>query len=295
MTERLKIALPDIERSFSEGLSVLTEAELQDIVRKNRRFWRLSKRETQEVFIDFLCEHSELHQISIDLKHRPVRGYTWGRVPLMETLLQLVSGSYYSHYTAIRLHGLTEQVPKTLYLSREKKRGAPKTLPHLSQADIDTSFSKPMRESTNQADVPEEGVRVVLLDAMAHGGAGIISDQVNLGGQRPLDLRYTSLERTLIDIVIRPVYAGGVHEVAKAFEAALGRVSVNAMNALYKRLKPHYPYHQAIGFYLERAGYRASAIELFRSYPREQDFYLTHAMEKTRYDERWRLYVPEGF
>lgn len=241
MTERLKIALPDIEQSFSEGPSVLTEAELQDIVRKNRRFWRLSKRETQEVFVDFLCEHSDLHQISIDLKHRPVRGYTWGRVPLMETLLQLVSGSYYSHYTAVRLHGLTEQVPKTLYLSREKKRGAPKTLPHLSQADIDTSFSRPMRESTNQADVPEEGVRVVLLDAMAHGGAGIISDQVN------------------------------------------------------KKLRPCYPYHQAIGYYLERAGYKASAIELFRNHPREQDFYLTHAMGKTRYDERWRLYVPEGF
>lgn len=82
---------------------------------------------------------------------------------------------------------------------------------------------------------------------------------------------------------------------SQAFEAALGRVSVNAMNALYKRLQPDYPYHQAIGYYLEHAGYKASAIELFRSHPREQDFYLTHAMGKTRYDERWRLYLPEGF
>lgn len=298
MTDRLRIALPDIVQAFSKGPAVLTEAALREILRENRKYWRLSNRETQRVFISFMLEKTKLRQFLIDLPRRPIHGYTWGEVPLMESMLQLVPGSYFSHYTAVRLHGLTEQVPKTLYLSREKQRGQDPdkaALRSYSQADIDTSFAKPDRESVNQADMLEEGVRVVLLDAVAHEGAGIMAGKVNLGGERALNLRYTNLERTLIDIAIRPIYAGGIFEVAKAFEHAQGKLSVNAMNALYRKLRPYYPHHQRIGYYLERAGYKPSLIELFRRYPMEHDFYLTHNMDKTVYNERWRLHLPEGF
>lgn len=298
MTDRLRIALPDIVQTFSEGPTVLTEAALREILREHRKFWRLSNRETLHVFTSFMLKRTDLRQVLIDLPRRPIRGYTWGEVPLMESMLQLVPGSYFSHYTAVRLHGLTEQVPKTLYLSKEKQRGQDHGIASLrsySQADIDTSFGKPDRESTNQVEVLEEGVRVVLLDAVAHQGAGIMADKVNLGGKRTLNLRYTNLERTLIDIAIRPIYAGGIFEVAKAFEHAQGRLSVNAMNALYRKLKPYYPHHQRIGYYLERAGYKPNLVELFRRYPMEHDFYLTHNMGKTTYNERWRLFLPEGF
>ena len=299
MTDRLRIAKEDIERTFSQGPVVLTEAALRDIVREHRKFWWLSDRETLRVFIDFMLEKSRLQRVHVALPRCPIIGYTWGEgAPIMESLLQLVSGSYYSHYTAMRLHGLTEQVPKTLYLSKEKRRGSVRNEYNVnswSQEEIDASFSKEPRQSSNYANVPEEGVRVVLLDAMEYHGVGIISDKVNLGGKRPLDLRFTSLERTFIDIVIRPIYAGGIFEVAKAFEVAKGRLSVNAMNALYKKLSPYFPYHQAIGFYLERAGYKSSLIELFRRYPMNHDFYIVHGMGKTSYNERWKLYIPDGF
>jgi len=55
-----------------------------------------------------------------------------------------------------------------------------------------------------------------------------------------------------------------------------------------------YPYHQAIGFYLEKSeGYSSSALERFRDrYDFEYDFYLAYGMKDTRYDKRWRLHVP---
>lgn len=83
--------------------------------------------------------------------------------------------------------------------------------------------------------------------------------------------------------------------MAKAFENAKGLLSVNAMRAMLKQLHFGYPYHQAIGFYLERAGYRSSQVELFAREPMACDFYLTHAMGRTTYNSRWRLHVPEGF
>jgi hypothetical protein len=109
-------------------------------------------------------------------------------------------------------------------------------------------------------------------------------------------LRLTDIERTLIDIAVRPFYAGGVAEVLTAYERAGGRASVNRLAGMLRKLAYVYPYHQAIGFYLEAAGsYDWNAIELFRGgFEYEFDFYLTYGMEETEYVPSWHVYVPKG-
>ncbi len=41
-----------------------------------------------------------------------------------------------------------------------------------------------------------------------------------------------------------------------------------------------YPYHQSIGFFLERAGFALSDISLLRDIPMQFDFYLDYAMAR---------------
>ena len=94
---------------------------------------------------------------------------------------------------------------------------------------------------------------------------------------------------------MRPVYGGGVAEVLKAFREARGRVSVNRLRALLEKMEFLYPYHQAVGFYLERAEYAPGALKLFRELPQVFDFYLTHDMGATDFVPQWRLHVPRGF
>jgi predicted transcriptional regulator of viral defense system len=118
---------------------------------------------------------------------------------------------------------------------------------------------------------------------------------VNYDSSGPVRVRLTNLERTLIDISVRPIYAGGVAEVLKAFELAKDRVSVNRMAAILQKLGYVYPYHQAIGFYLDRAGYSESSVELMQRFPMDFDFYLDYKMGKTDYVKKWRLYIPKGF
>jgi len=60
----------------------------------------------------------------------------------------------------------------------------------------------------------------------------------------PLDV--TDLERTLIDIVVRPAYAGGVHQVLTAFVRSRPKVSLERIAKLLRRLDYIYPYQQAI-------------------------------------------------
>lgn len=298
MVSRIQIAKPDILKEFSQGPSVLRLRDVAEILNQNREFWRLTKSMSLTAFVRFMTEKTDLRSVSYRFPQRHVSGYTWGDVPILETLLGLVEDSYLSHYTALRVHGLTEQVPKTIYFTKEKSSASAlgrEANELYDQSAIDTAFSHPPRASKNELELTKEQVRVVMLESAYQGSLGVTAGEVNWGGSRPLNLRYTSLERTMIDVVVRPFYAGGVFEVAKAFENAKTKLSVNAMQAMLKRMAFGYPYHQAIGYYLERAAYKPTVVELFRRLPMERDFYLTHNMGKTAYSSRWRLFVPEGF
>jgi predicted transcriptional regulator of viral defense system len=191
------------------------------------------------------------------------------------------------------MHGLTEQVPKTIYINQEQVHDSIPT-GELTQQSIDAAFRRPVRVSRNVAVMKD--LRICVISGKNTGGLGVIEeDKLDVHGRPVGKVRLTGIERTLIDIAVRPVYAGGVHEVLKAYRLAQGGVSVNRLAAMLKRLGYIYPYHQVIGFYLDRAGHKASSVDLLREFPREFDFYLTHKMAQTEYVAEWRLYVPKGF
>ncbi|MNY04939.1 hypothetical protein D3C86_1376420 [compost metagenome] len=138
------------------------------------------------------------------------------------------------------------------------------------------------------------GRKIYLLNGVYTNHLGIVTEEVTDDDGRTVQARLTNLERTLIDITVRPVYAGGVFEVAKAFELARDRLSVNRLIPMLRKLDFVFPYHQVIGFYLERAGYKPSQLDLVRRLPMQYDFFLAPEINKTRYDSNWRLLVPEG-
>jgi hypothetical protein len=55
-----------------------------------------------------------------------------------------------------------------------------------------------------------------------------------------------------------------------------------------------YPYHQAVGFLLQRAGYKSEEIALLRKPGMEHDFFLAHGMTNPLFDREWRIYYPAG-
>ena len=289
---RIQIAKPDILAYFEALPAVIRHKQMMGFLAKERAGWRLAQRTTIRDFIVFLKKQGKLKEHKFAFPHQPETLYVWGEIPMMELLLHLKPRSYYSHYTAMRLHGLTEQVPKVLYLSHERSSDT-QWGTSLTQSAIDEAFQRPARISNNTADF--NNLQVLLINSANTGELGVLNHEAQLSLESRVSVRVTNIERTLIDAAVRPAYSGGVFEVAKAFELAKNVVSVNAMGAMLSKLRFTYPYHQAIGFYLERAGYRASSLDLMRRFPMEFDFYLTHEMSATRYVPAWRLYVPEGF
>ncbi|AWV05383.1 hypothetical protein DM992_39265 (plasmid) [Burkholderia sp. JP2-270] len=291
---RIQIAKADIIKHFDElPTHVLKLKEIRAILADQRAFWRLAQSTTADNFIAFLQLHAKLRKVEFPFPQRAEQCYAWGDVPLLTILLSLRKNLYLSHYTAMRLHGLTEQSPTTIYTTDERSNTYQDERATLDQLAIDQAFSRPPRVSHNW--VEHAGKKIYLLNGAYTGHLGVVTEPVTDEGGQEVLARLTNLERTLIDITVRPVYAGGVFEVAKAFELAKDRVSINRLVAMLRKLNFAYPYHQAIGYYLERAGYKPNQIDLIRRLPIERDFYLTHEMGDTRYVSNWRLSVPSGF
>lgn len=287
---RIVIAKPDIVKLF-EGHSthLFKRSGIETILHKNRDFWRLTQSMTVNQFLEFLQEKTKLKAIKISFPTRTETRYLWGEdVSIYEIALSLRPESYLTHYTAMFIHGLTEQIPKTIYLNFEQPL---KTRPEtsLEQKNIDWAFKQKPRTSQNIASYEDH--RFCVLNGMHTGRLGIVDTEDDFGKK----IAVTGMERTLIDIAVRPFYAGGVFEVLKAYRAAAGKVSVNKLAAMLKKLNYVYPYHQIIGFYLERAGtYKNTAINLLAKPGIDYNFYLTYQMKDADYSPKWRLFFPKG-
>lgn len=271
----------------SDPLKVFAPRALERLIGEEKPNWRLSSIPTRAL-LELL--QAESHLSKLELTSEKYRGETrlvWRTPSPFEIALSIRPGSYLSHATAAYLHGLTDDVPSTFYVNKEQsQKGGGGTL---LQANLDRAFANRQRQSNLSYLDPAGNTYVVL--------AGRYSNRLEVGnvpGPNAEMLAATKLERTLIDMVVRPFYAGGVQKVAEAFSKARGRMSTNVLVATIKRLAYVYPYHQAIGFYLERAGFEASTLDRVREMGMEFDFYLAHGMKDTVFDPTWRVHHPRG-
>ena len=300
LATRFRLARAAIIEFFeNQSRRVYKRRELERVFSENHGQWAFAPDVAFSEFLAYLVKGSYLWRIEFPFPHRKEVRYTWGKLPLEAVLPTLKPGCHFSHYTAVQLHDLTEQDPRTIYLNHEQ---SPKPTPEmgLAQERIDAAFRRKPRTTRNVADVERadgRGVRVCLLNGKYTGQLGVEERNVHLSGEEDaVPLRLTDLERTLIDIAVRPFYAGGVAEVLTTYTRAKARrASVNRLAGMVRKLGYVYPYHQAIGFYLEAAGYDEKVVDLFHQrFEYEFDFYLSYGMNDTEYVRRWRIHVPKG-
>lgn len=217
----------------------------------------------------------------------PITRFVWGPISMYALGASLRPGAYLSHASAVFLHGLSDQIPKTIYVNKEQSV-KPAPAGQLTQEALNRAFANAQRSSTYVFEY--EGYRFVLLSGKNTNRLEV--SQLRDPQGEPVDA--TKLERTLIDITVRPAYAGGVFEVLKAYRAAKDRISVNTLVATLRQLGYVYPYHQAVGFYLWRAGLEPEKLQRLRELGLHFDFYLAHKMGPTSYSPEWRIHFPEG-
>jgi len=284
----LLLGRASIERQFNIiDSKAFRYSEIRDILLHNRNRWRLRKGTRLAEFIEFLLKETKLRRVSLEFPSRTEIRYLWGDPSIYEVVLSLKSDSYFTHHTAMYFHDLTRKIPRTIFLNVEQPQHYSDSQ-ELTQEAIDAAFRRPQRISRNVTSF--RGKKIRILNGMHTGKLGVIM----IRGSRGEEIPVTNIERTLIDIVVRPSYSGGVPEVLKAYKKAKGRASIKKLISMLEGLDYVYPYHEAVGFYLEKAGYTDPSINQLRDLGMNYDFYLAHDMKEMGYSEEWRIFFPKG-
>lgn len=272
----------------SSPTNIFMRKDINKLLSINREQWRLPASITPNKFIDNLLKNTKLERHTFDFPHQKTVRYTWGMVSPYAIILSIKTNTYFTHHTAMYIHNLIDYHPDTIYLNLEQP---PHTIhgTNLIQANIDRAFAQNVRISNNRTIYNSKNV--ILLNGMNTGRTGVIEKKVETE-----TLLVTDIERTLIDIVVRPIYSGGVRAVLQAYREAKKYISVDKLFSTLIKLNYIYPYHQAIGFYLERSGvYERKEFEIFKEPGLRYNFYLTHKMNNPKFSPKWLLYYPKDF
>ena len=244
-----------------------------------------ARSKSKDTFCRLLVETTNLRQLELkSVAYGKIIRYCWGTPCPYELALSIKEPAYLSHASAAFLHGLLPEEPKTIYVNAEQ---GPKPRPRLlSQESVDRAFA--LKQRTSNFAYNFNAQRLVVIRGKHTGQLGVETLTSPTG--RPV--RGTELERTLIDLVVRTAYAGGVPRVLHAFRRAQDLLSVDRLTLTLKRLDYVYPYQQAIGFYMEVAGYDESKLSAIRRLGCDLDFYLTHGIQKKKFHPQWRIFYP---
>lgn len=285
--------LKDKKHTISEYFDSLSKRiftlhQLSNILTENRITWQLSHSINAKTFIEFLLSETKLVEITGKSPFTSYKRYGWVPYSMYEFGISLRQNSYISHLSALEIHGLTNpsQTNNSVYVNLEQP---PKNInsSSLDQQSIDGAFNRPARMTNNIVKINE--YEIFLLNGMFTGKHSVINKQLPNGSY----LDVTDIERTLIDCTVRTAYSGGFEVVLGAYRQAYNKISASKLFQTFTDLGYTYPYHQAIGFYLEKAGvYNDADLDLFRNLEINFNFYLTYDMQDRMYSESWHLYYP---
>jgi len=282
---RFVIAETRIRTFFKQNpKKVFTKTQLLEVLEEQRATWNIAPSTTDDKLINQLVTKGVLRKTELHSDgYLPSKElYVQDESSVLQIATALAPKAYLSHYSAIWVNGLTTQIPKIIYVTFEQSK-KPQRNASLTQMGIDAAFAKPQRYTT--ASVRYGDFTFMVLNGGFTNRLGVH----NLDG-----ISVTNVERTLIDITVRPGYAGGVSAVLEAYQNARGKTSLNKLVATLDTLDFIYPYFQAVGFYLERAGYQGKKLDELRERTKVFDFYLTYDIEEKDYATDWRLYFPKG-
>jgi hypothetical protein len=283
---RISIAKPEIVDYFTKKKqAVYSFSELEDILETHRPEWKLAITMSSTKFVNFLIDEEILQVAQLDFLYKPVIRYYSKQFNIFNLLESSKPKAFFSHKTALKIHGLSDNIEKEIFLNEEQAKKSDHSS-EISQGNIDTAFKRPQRKTTNIFEF--NGYKITLVNGMNTNNLGVVEMMYE-----GFKVRTTDIPRTLIDIVVRPNYSGSEEDILNVYKKASNEFSIFQLADYLKKINYVYPYHQCIGFYMEASGaYSDVSTKLFLDIGIKYDFYLSHNISSPKFCKKWGIYYP---
>jgi hypothetical protein len=236
---------------------------------------------SKDSFLKQIFSHQLLTEHIMESPFETIHRYARPGTTRYHLALSIRKNSYLCHATALKLHGLWPIADNTEYINREQTPKPKVALPP-TQEGINRAFGGNQRQTKNVF-VGENGERYVLLNGKHSNSLGV---------EWQGNLQLTSLERCLVDAVVRPSYNGGVPTVIEAFRRSRQSTNPKRLISMLRQMDFTYPYEQSLGFYMQRAGYDASTYAELLPRVSSLEFFVEYAGKELRFDSQWRIHYP---
>ena len=186
-----------------------------------------------------------------------------------EVAMALIKPAAISHWSALNYHGLTEQIPRHVFV--------------LTTTDASVPRKQASDSARGRGGYPVNGTvyRFVQVQPKRYFG----TERIWVGDAR---VSMTDLERTLLDGLAMPQHCGGFGEVIYAFAEAMGRLDLQRIAEYAQRLGPAVA--KWAGWVLELQGYEAPQLEELVAFPIKGHRKLDPTgPRKGAYNNRWML------
>lgn len=286
---KLQLNLTALEADFEHRAErVFSQTDLVSVFNSGRFDWNLPRSMDPPTFIQMLLRRTKMTQVSLtSTEYAPLLRYVWGAdVAPVLLALSIKPRAFCSHGSAMWIHSLGDNVRQIFVNSEQSEK--PPNRGMLAQEAIDRAFHNEQRRS--KLVYRYRGTTMMVLNGK-NSGRLEVEPATTPSGER---VEVTSLERTLVDIIVRPGYAGGIANVLESFRRARGKVSVEKLLRILKALDYSYPYHQSLGFYMKRSVYAEADLNLVRKLGTQFNFYLGHAMKDSVFDDEFRVFFPRS-
>lgn len=288
-------------KAIEEG-NILNRSTIIKILRGLKEEDKIVERTSNSNFVKYLV--NILHMFEEITIFDEKRGTTLTRyvatytpVSAYEIALSLLSKSFLSHYSSLYINDLTINDPKDIYINKEQSKKSPAHHPgNITQGRVDYAFSKKMRTTTMNYNFQyhEKFYRVHVLNSKNTNNTGVVRKQPLAFSKK---VPTTNLERTLIDIVVRPKYSGGVKEISDAYLRAKEYIDIDKLVQYLKKFNYAYPYYKAVLFFLESADYDSTSLDRFKKNfladaTDDITFYLDYQIIEKRLNKQIGIYYP---
>lgn len=199
-------------------------------------------------------------------------------LPDEKVLISLKKNAFFSMSSALNYQGLSEYRDNFVFISQEQSDKGFNDV-KLTQEAIDRAFLKDYRKTHMIGEYNKK--HIVFLQPKYTKQFGVIE----IDG-----IRVSSIERTLIEMVINVQYFRNSKEIINVFSRIKHHIKVDSVFKILEEFNLIYPYFQSLGFFLEKIGFKKEELFEFKDNISEFDFYTDKAQKEYIYNEYWKMY-----